>query len=791
MRRWPMASRALTIKPTELPQRIGKPLQLPSTGPIMLTLYSPLHKAHLPIGLWLLMTLPAGLAWAAANTPEAQVLDPGAGRFNGSFDAGIANNESPSINDRQGSAAQVTEEVIVTGTIIGADPLSSVGTSYIDREALRSAAGSGSDVMRSLDGLPGLFADGEYSSFTVRGNGPRDNLILVDGIPFDNVVHFSDSFGAQEDVEGGGRYSVFAPNVVAGAEFQPGGWGAAYSGRSGSLLKLEVAEGNPDTASYSTRLDISGLEVGYDGPSRFHQNTSLLFSARRLNFGRVFDLIGLDDIGTPKLTDIIFKSSTQLTQNDKLNILTIYAPEEYVRDINNVLASDAEGDGSYENVSLIQSKADNLLVGATWSRFFDGGSELVNRLYYRRYNERTGTGEAYPDWVPLGSPIAEIPVRENILRAAREEQVVGLHTDFYTDNALGRFSTGLRVIQSKLAFDLDLAEEWIRYNYNQNDFRPNPEQRFIVLTPEFVNNQYQEAAVNYAAYAEQELSYTDWLVRLGLRYDRDNFSQEDLLSPRLGITWFALNNLRLTSTAGRYYQSPRTNDRASDAGNAELKNEVIDQVSLGFAWLLAPRVELFVEPYYQDWSRVVVLQDGVSQRFANTGEGSSWGVDTAITRQFVRGWSADFKYSFNDASIRNQPGGDSYSADFNRPHSMSLGGVWEINNRWKLSARWKWASGKPKDAFVVHENVLGEGQPLRFSREITRFNVDRYASFNSLNFRADYRRSVAAVDVIAFIDIINLLGSPNPSSPSFNERTGLSVVEEGAAFPLVGIRLEW
>ena len=101
------------------------------------------------------------------------------------------------------------------------------------------------------------FSDGEFSSFNVRGAGPRDNLILVDGIPSIRWCILV-SFGEPDEVEGGGRYSVFAPNVIGSAEFQPGGWNSAYGGKAGSLLKLEVAEGIRDTAAYSARLDLAG-----------------------------------------------------------------------------------------------------------------------------------------------------------------------------------------------------------------------------------------------------------------------------------------------------------------------------------------------------------------------------------------------------------------------------------------------------------------------------------------------------------------------------------------------------
>src|SRR5690606_10375155 len=104
-------------------------------------------------------------------------------------------------------------------------------STYLDREALRSAVGGGADPLLSLDGLPGLASASEFASFSVRGRGPRDNLVFVDDFPFDKAVHFDATLGEEEDVGGGGRFSIFAPNVISAAEFSPGGWGAAYGGR--------------------------------------------------------------------------------------------------------------------------------------------------------------------------------------------------------------------------------------------------------------------------------------------------------------------------------------------------------------------------------------------------------------------------------------------------------------------------------------------------------------------------------------------------------------------------------
>jgi hypothetical protein len=126
--------------------------------------------------------------------------------------------------------AQAIEEVVVRAR--QADRFASASSTYLNREALQSAVGGGADPLLSLDGLPGLASTGEFASFSVRGRGPRDNLLFVDDFPFDKAVHFDATLGEEEDVGGGGRFSIFAPNVIGGAEFSPGGWGAAYGGRA-------------------------------------------------------------------------------------------------------------------------------------------------------------------------------------------------------------------------------------------------------------------------------------------------------------------------------------------------------------------------------------------------------------------------------------------------------------------------------------------------------------------------------------------------------------------------------
>ena len=341
------------------------------------------------------------------------------------------------------SLTEAAQRVVVEGRALVADPYGAASNALLNREELRTAPGTGSDVLRALDGLPGLITDGEFASFSVRGRGPRDNLILVDGLPLDRVIHFDQTVGEEEDIGGGGRYSIFAPNSIASAEFSAGGWSAAHGGRSGSLLKLGVAGGSP-TPSASLRVDIAGLEFSYEGPSGIHDGTTLFFTARQFDFGRVFETIEELDIGQPRLTDVVLKTVTTLDRENKIEFLGILAPERYTRNVDNVLASP-----NFEDVSLIDTRQDLSLVGLTWRRRAGEDSRWTHQIYRRANDKTSAEGEAYPDLVPKGTRAAGIPVRERLLTVTEKETDRDRQRDYMTRNARRQGTAGLHVTRNR------------------------------------------------------------------------------------------------------------------------------------------------------------------------------------------------------------------------------------------------------------------------------------------------------------------------------------------------------
>lgn len=682
--------------------------------------------------------------------------------------------------------ADSIDEIVVVARAREADRFGAVSNRFLSRDELRNAPGSGSDVMRALSGLPGVVSNGEFASFSVRGHGPKSNLIYVDGFPFQQVVHFEQTLGEEDEVINGGRYSIFAPNAVDGAEFSPGGWSAEFGGRDASLLQLEVVDGAPSPVG-SLRLDLAGAEFLYEGPSGFHDNTTMFIEARRFDFGQLFEIIEEESLGAPVSTDVILKTHTRL-DDDEFEFLAIYVPEEYARDVNHILA--AEADEGIEDVTLQNEDQDLTLIGGTWRRMFGNDGEWTNRIYYRESDRVSSEGEAYPDLVPPGTPAEQVPVREQLLTVQEKESEFGWRSDVSFGNGLGIFRAGLHLTSNDIDYSTELREDWIRYIYDSDDPRP-PGANYIVLQPDAIDSIYSASETNYAAYGEQVFDWGDANFRAGIRYDHNGFGDEDLVSPRFGFNYAMSPRLRFSATAGIFYQSPTNLARAADPDNFDLESERLAHFSLGFDFRFGDNLGLLVEAYYQDLDNQLVHSGRTDAGISNDGEGTNAGVDVVLTRTFEQGWSADFVYSWNRYRVDDNDGRGEYDWDFNREHFVAVGGRWEINDRWQLAARWKYGSGLPTYRYVVHDDVLAPDSPVRYSQERFDLNAVRGDAFHSLDVRVDYRRRIGPVDLVLFADVLNVYGGPAGLQPEFNILTGEIVDEEEETLPLLGLIVEY
>ena len=83
-------------------------------------------------------------------------------------------------------------------------------------------------LIKAIQLLPGIQSGNEGASgFYVRGGGPDQNLILLDGAPIYNTSHLL------------GFFSTFNEQAVSDIEIIKGGFPAEYGGRLSSILDIK------------------------------------------------------------------------------------------------------------------------------------------------------------------------------------------------------------------------------------------------------------------------------------------------------------------------------------------------------------------------------------------------------------------------------------------------------------------------------------------------------------------------------------------------------------------------
>jgi hypothetical protein len=125
------------------------------------------------------------------------------------------------------------------------------------------------DLLKVIQLLPGVQSGTEGTSgFYVRGGGPDQNLILIDGVPVYNVSHLF------------GFFSVFNADAINNVQLIKGGFPAEYGGRLSSVLDVRMKEGNMKEWKAEGAVGVISSKLTVEGPL-WKDRTSMLVSGRR------------------------------------------------------------------------------------------------------------------------------------------------------------------------------------------------------------------------------------------------------------------------------------------------------------------------------------------------------------------------------------------------------------------------------------------------------------------------------------------------------------------------------
>ena len=350
-----------------------------------------------------------------------------------------------------------------------------VSTYSFSREEIFRSPGAQGDIFRAIGILPGVSSSGgQFSAISVRGQGIRDNVYMVDDIPMLEVSHLEGSGSGFNDPNGG-RFSIFAPRVIDNAAFQGGGFAAQYGRKSSSYLGLGIKEGNKETPSFSGQFDLLGATLIYDGPGYFDKKTSVFATARYQNFYLLTKLVGLKNVGLPVYGDYMIKTTTQLGPKNKLSILAMYNPESYEKTIDHVKESDKD---KMEDVSIINTENNKALFGLNLRTLTSKNSYWKNVVYYRILRSNATLGTSFPAADANGgfADKNDIPYEAGVREIKNNQTELGYRSIFTKHIKNTTVTAGVDFARVDMDYSRRLKRTDTLYSFMVTDIRPSSSQ---------------------------------------------------------------------------------------------------------------------------------------------------------------------------------------------------------------------------------------------------------------------------------------------------------------------------
>ncbi|MCH2223587.1 MAG: TonB-dependent receptor, partial [Crocinitomicaceae bacterium] len=248
------------------------------------------------------------------------------------------------------------------------------------------------DVMRMIQLLPGVKSGGEASSgIYVRGGGPDQNLVLLDGVPVYNTSHLF------------GFFSVFNSDAISKVSLIKGGFAARYGGRVSSVLDMRMKEGNMKQFNLEGSLGLISSRVLVEGPIK-KDKTSFMVSGRRTYLDLLIKPFMKNQSSQGGYFFHDFNAKIQHKINDKHHLyLSGYFGLDKATLTNNVDAYYDDAGNRYKSESENNLKWGNSIAAVRWNYkvnpklFLNTTGTFSDYLFFIGQSSRTETTNSFGD----------------------------------------------------------------------------------------------------------------------------------------------------------------------------------------------------------------------------------------------------------------------------------------------------------------------------------------------------------------------------------------------------------
>tara|TARA_Y100000994_G_scaffold242984_1_gene240631 strand:- start:5933 stop:8341 length:2409 start_codon:yes stop_codon:yes gene_type:complete len=554
------------------------------------------------------------------------------------------------------------------------------------------------DVLKSIQLLPGVQSGSEGTSgFYVRGGGPDQNLILLDGV---NIYHASHLLGF---------FSVFNDDAIKNINLIKGGYPARFGGRLSSVLEIDMKDGNMKKWEIDGGIGLISGKITIQGPIK-KDTTSILISARRtwLDLLRepivkaLEDKIDFSGNGNYYFYDVNAKINHKFSNKDRI-YLSFYSGKD---DFFGKLTGDENGsweDGSWawNYTTKFGLSWQNIITSIRWNHIVNSKIFTNTTILYSRYNF------------------------DNIIQTNNETNTTYNNQEEITliENSDYLYRSGIEDVGIKFDVDYSLnSKHYIKFgfSYIKHNFFPGYMDFFadyeefsadttIVFSDPIKPN-------NYAIYFEDLYTVNNRLsINTGIHYSIFNVNNKTYQSPqpRLSIRYM----LNETSSIKCSYASMQQNIHLLANSSFGLPNDMwvpatetvgpqfSKQVAIGYHKYFRNKIyQLSLEAYYKTMEDLITFSEGTNilgtnfssweERIEDNGLGNSKGIEIFVKKNTGKftGWIG-YTLSNSTRQFENINLGNAYPYKFNRIHDLSITSSYEIKKGVTAHATWIYGTG--------------------------------------------------------------------------------------------------
>ncbi len=588
------------------------------------------------------------------------------------------------------------------------------------------------DPLKTITLLPGVKNGGEASAgIYVRGGGPDQNLVLLDGIPVYNPNHLL------------GFFSIFNGEAVETAEVIKGGIPAQYGGRLSSVINIDTRSGNKDSLKASGGIGLISSRLSVEGPL-LKGKSSFIVSARRTYIDQVARVLAPERVG-----------------GNGYFFYDVNAKADYVINPNNVLLF----------------------------TFYSGRDRFSFQDPNKVPNGRNSVFNTH--W---GNTLAGLTWKQQLSKKINNETAV-VFNNFSLDSYYGYstnsflFTSGLQDIQLKTDWNYS-KNNWLRFKwggqYTWHQFTPGAG-GYTTGVQDFkskISNLYAHEA---AAYLSTDINLTpDINIIAGMRYSYFNqvgptqrviYSEDGVPTgqvqsfkkgesiaeylypePRLNMLYKLPNaaSIKMSYTRTIQYMQLATTSAATFPSDLWIPSSKIvkpsnaRQVALGYYKNFQENTwEASIETYYKVMNNQIEFRPG-AQLLLNQnlegemifGSGKAYGIEFFLQKKLgkLTGWVG---YTLSRAERRfaalNQ--GKAFPYRYDRTHDLSIVASYPISAKWEASAVFVYGTGNaltiPTGRFTYNLGYNVVTREPRFT------NINQYDKVNDYRMPSYHRLDVS------------------------------------------------